>query len=256
MMNNAKIKEKAKKSLKKNSKPLVLATLIIVSLSLVCSFIGSVTNTVWLSFVLGLIVDALLMLGFIKMSSKAARNKKVKLEQLFSNTDLFFKYLGIYIILFVIIVILFLLAAIAFKSLAVVITYQAEINYGLSVLLIAFGLLLEVLIILVSLYLLMSFSQVLFIINDEPKLPIGKTLSKSFDMMEDYVIDYFLLILSFIGWFILGMFTLGILYLWIIPYVTVSCAIFYDKIKKEYDNDKKLPNLFNDEDTKKALKTK
>ncbi len=254
MIDIVKLKVKARKSLSKNYKPLILATIILVGLGLVCSFIGFVTHTDWLSYVLGVIVDALLMLGFVKMISKAVRGKKVKLEQLFSSTDLFFKYLGLTVILFVMMAVLFLLAAIAFKSLVVVITYQAEINYLFSVFLITFGLLLEVLILLVSLYLVICFSQVLFIMNDDVKLPISKVLSKSFDMMEDYVVDYFLLILSFIGWFILGIFTFGILYIWLIPYVMLTCACFYDKVKKEYDNEKKLPNLFNDDDAKEALK--
>ena len=253
-MDIKKIKEKAKKNLSKNKKPLLLATLILIGLSLLSNLLGAITNTTWLSIVLSLIVEALLMLGFVKMATKAARGKKVALEQLFSKTEMFFKYLGLYLTVFVILIIMFLLASIAFKSLAVVITYQTEINYFISVILIAFGLLLESLILLASLYLMISFSQVLFILNDEPKLSVSKILSKSFDMMEDYVIDYFLLILSFIGWFILGIFTLGILYIWLIPYVTVTCAIFYEKIKKEYIKDEKLGSLFNDKDAEEALK--
>lgn len=253
-MDNAKLKEKARKGLDKNKAPLILATFLLVGAGICCSFVGTLINTPWISFVLALIVDALFMLGFVKMVSKAARGKKVKLEQLLSQTDLFFKYILISIVLFVIMAILMLLAAIAFKSLAVVITYQVEINFVLSLILIVFGLLLEIVILFVLLYLSISFSQVLFIMNDEPNLSVGQVLSKSFEMMEDYIFDYFLLILSFIGWFILGIFTLGILYLWLIPYVMITCACFYDKIKKEYDKDKKISNLFNDEDAEEALK--
>ena len=68
---------------------------------------------------------------------------------------------------------------------------------------------------------------------DEPKLSVREILSKSFDMMEDYIVDYFVLIFSFIGWMILGVFTFGILYLWLIPYMLVTLSNFYEKIKKE-----------------------
>ncbi|MEI3508224.1 MAG: DUF975 family protein [Bacilli bacterium] len=52
--------------------------------------------------------------------------------------------------------------------------------------------------------------------------------------MESYIFDYFVLFLSFIGWIVLGIFTLGLLYLWLVPYMLVTMANFYDMIKKEY----------------------
>ena len=71
--------------------------------------------------------------------------------------------------------------------------------------------------------------------RDEPGLPVRKIFSKSFDMMNGYVVDYFILMLSFIGWFILGLFTFGLLYIWLVPYMGVVFAKCYMKIKKDYD---------------------
>lgn len=56
-------------------------------------------------------------------------------------------------------------------------------------------------------------------------------LKKSKEMMKGYKMDYFLLIFSFFGWFILGIFTFGILYIWLIPYVTFAEIEFYEQIK-------------------------
>jgi uncharacterized membrane protein len=39
--------------------------------------------------------------------------------------------------------------------------------------------------------------------------------------------------LSFIGWAILSIFTFGIGLLWLIPYMNVSVAKFYDDIKEK-----------------------
>ena len=49
--------------------------------------------------------------------------------------------------------------------------------------------------------------------------------------MKGHKWEYFVLGLSFLGWMILGVFTLGILYFWLIPYMQVTCANFYESIK-------------------------
>ena len=51
-------------------------------------------------------------------------------------------------------------------------------------------------------------------------------------MMRGYKLDFFILNLSFIGWAILAVFTFGILYFWLLPYMNVTYAKFYDMVKK------------------------
>ena len=57
------------------------------------------------------------------------------------------------------------------------------------------------------------------------------SLKKSREMMKGYKMDYFVFGLSFLGWIILVPFTLGILLIWLYPYMTVATAIYYDKLK-------------------------
>lgn len=57
-------------------------------------------------------------------------------------------------------------------------------------------------------------------------------LRKSEELMNGHKMDYFLLGLSFIGWHILAIFTLGILELWITPYYTTAKFKFLDNIMK------------------------
>ena len=78
-----------------------------------------------------------------------------------------------------------------------------------------------------------NYSQVYFIKLDNPKLKTGEVLAKSKELMNGHKMDYFVLCLSFIGWFILGALTLGILYLWIIPYMSVTQANFYNELVKK-----------------------
>lgn len=56
-------------------------------------------------------------------------------------------------------------------------------------------------------------------------------LKKSEEMMDGHKMDYFTLMLSFIGWHILACFTCGILEIWIIPYQTVAQVKFLSDIK-------------------------
>lgn len=53
--------------------------------------------------------------------------------------------------------------------------------------------------------------------------------------MNGHKMDYFTLILSFIGWHILAIFTCGILEIWIIPYQTVAQIKFLSDIKASYE---------------------
>ncbi|MDO4996534.1 MAG: DUF975 family protein [Bacilli bacterium] len=56
-------------------------------------------------------------------------------------------------------------------------------------------------------------------------------LKKSEEMMDGHKMDYFTLMLSFIGWHILAIFTCGILEIWIIPYQTVAQVKFLTDVK-------------------------
>ncbi|MCT4573888.1 DUF975 family protein, partial [Bacillus thuringiensis] len=53
-------------------------------------------------------------------------------------------------------------------------------------------------------------------------------------MMDGHKMEYFILCLSFIGWFILSCITLGIGFLWLIPYFYTTSAAFYEEIAEEY----------------------
>ena len=81
-----------------------------------------------------------------------------------------------------------------------------------------------------------SYSQTLYVLRDEPSLTYNGAIERSMAMMEGHKMDYFLLILSFIGWYILGIISLGIGFLWINPYVSRTKAIYYEDLKSEYEN--------------------
>ncbi len=96
-----------------------------------------------------------------------------------------------------------------------------------------FVLLWSILLIIPGIIAAFSYSLVLYIALDDPNLGAMETIKKSKEMMKGNKWKLFCLSMSFIGWAILGIFTVGILYFWLIPYISTSSAIFYDDIKKK-----------------------
>ncbi|WP_214848421.1 DUF975 family protein [Exiguobacterium sp. s193] len=80
-----------------------------------------------------------------------------------------------------------------------------------------------------------SFSYMLtyYILRDEPSIGILDAITRSRQMMDGHKKEAFFLVLSFIGWFLLGIVTIGIGFLWIGPYFSVTLAKFYDRVRGE-----------------------
>lgn len=57
-------------------------------------------------------------------------------------------------------------------------------------------------------------------------------LKQSREIMKGYKMDYFIFILSFIGWCLLVPLTFGIILIWLEPYMSVAQIIYYDKLKE------------------------
>ncbi len=79
--------------------------------------------------------------------------------------------------------------------------------------------------------LLYSLAQ--FIAIDNPEMTAKETVLKSQEMMTGNRGNLFLLMLSFIGWAFLCIFTLGIGVLWLTPYMQVATVCFYDRLKNK-----------------------
>lgn len=78
-----------------------------------------------------------------------------------------------------------------------------------------------------------SYSMTYFILLEKPHYTVHQAIDESKRIMQGHKMDLFLLMLSFIGWFLLCAVTFGIAYFWVTPYVTVAMAHFYAKIKEE-----------------------
>lgn len=80
-----------------------------------------------------------------------------------------------------------------------------------------------------------SFSYLLtfYILRDEPSIGILEAITRSRQLMDGHKMEAFLLFLSFIGWALLVIVTLGLAVLWVGPYFSVTLVKFYDRVRGE-----------------------
>ena len=77
----------------------------------------------------------------------------------------------------------------------------------------------------------LMFSQIFYIMADDPETGVIDAFKKSVSLMKNKKLQYLGLILKYVLFFILGVFTLGIWWLWLIPQAYVSFAIFYKELQ-------------------------
>ena len=75
-----------------------------------------------------------------------------------------------------------------------------------------------------------SFSMAFYIINDHPEMTAMEALRESRRLMQGHKMDYFLLQMSFYGWFLLGVLCFGIGTLWASAYLSTANAVFYEEL--------------------------
>lgn len=80
---------------------------------------------------------------------------------------------------------------------------------------------------ILTLSVFLSFSQVFYIILDFPELAPGEVLKKSKELMRGKRLRYLGLLLSFIPFLILGIMSMGIAFIIILPYIRTTLVNFY-----------------------------
>lgn len=76
----------------------------------------------------------------------------------------------------------------------------------------------------------LSYAMTPYILADHPELTAKQAINASKEMMDGYKGDLFMLELSFIGWDILNLLTLGIGSFWLSPYKEATYAAFYREL--------------------------
>jgi len=147
---------------------------------------------------LGLIISGPMVVGFAIFSLNIARGEEAKLEQIFDGFKNFGNAVGAYILM-VIFIMLWMLLLIIPGIIAAI-----------------------------------AYSQTFFILSEDREIGPMDALKKSRDMMDGHKWKYFEMALIFFGLSLLCILTLGIGFLWLVPYMQVSYANFYDDLKGEF----------------------
>ncbi|MFK5880566.1 MAG: DUF975 family protein [Flavobacteriaceae bacterium] len=102
---------------------------------------------------------------------------------------------------------------------------------GAYLLMVLFIFLWTLLLIIPGIIAAISYSMTFFIIAENPDIKPMEAIDKSKAMMDGYKLKYFYLGLRLFGLGLLCILTLGIGFLWLIPYANVCVAKFYDDVK-------------------------
>jgi uncharacterized membrane protein len=154
--------------------------------------IQSIPRVGWIG---GLIVDGPLLLGCVTFFLFLSRKQEAKLSLLFEGFQNFTRALVAYLLL------------------------------------ILYVLLWTLLLIIPGIMAALSYSQTFFILAENPKIEGRDAIRRSKAMMVGNRWKLFCLFWRFFGWCLLGILSLGIGFLWIIPYMQTSLARFYDDLK-------------------------
>lgn len=147
--------------------------------------------------IISIIIESLIAFGMTSFYLKISRNEKVTYKELFSKKHLFWPYIAIYVV-------------------------TTIFTFLWSLLFIIPGIIASI-----------AYSLVYLIKLDNEELSTLEVIKESKRLMDGHKWEYFVLNLSFIGWILLGLLTFGILYFWLIPYMSVTQANFYNYLKEK-----------------------
>jgi uncharacterized membrane protein len=107
-------------------------------------------------------------------------------------------------------------------------------NFVLNLLKSLFIMLWSLLLVVPGIIAAIKYSMAYYIMNDNPGLGALEAIRISTEMMNGHKMRFFEMWLSFLGWFILGIFTAGLGMLYAIPYYRSAKANFYLDLKENY----------------------
>lgn len=234
-MTSKEIKELSKKQLAGNWKIPVIITLAYTILSYLSSKILDNSSSligISLGFIILFSIEVWVTIGLPKFYLKLIeRNGEVDFKDVLTTTSQIKKAFLYNIMVSLISFIFIILGICSITGIIVLKNYKGWESsiYSLAVMAI-FSL-------LISIYIAFHFSISLvpYLIVEKEEIGVVEAIYTSMKMMKGNKTKLFILQISFIGWGILSLFTLGIGALWLGPYMLLSQANFYkdiDRIKQ------------------------
>lgn len=200
-MNRIEIKNKAKEMIKGNLWYIWKIYLVVFAVSFLFGFVGGLFEDIKvISFLLSIVsavISAALSVGAIYYVLKFVRSEKIEIKEVFE----FVKQHWVISVLSTLLVALCVLGG--------------TILLVIPGIIVSFGL---------------YFTS--YVVVDNKELSVTEVIKKSWELTKGYKMELFVFCLSFMGWAILAPFTLGLLYIWLMPYITVATSLLYDELKK------------------------
>lgn len=156
---------------------------------------GAAGSTGTSGSIISLLIAGPFALGAATFSLAISRGKEARVEQIFQGFNRFSTALGAYLLI------------------------------------VLFVLLWMLLLIIPGIMAALSYSMTFYILSDEQSINAEDALKKSKAMMEGYKLKLFYLWIRFFLLALLCVLTLGIGFLWLIPFINITMAKFYDDIK-------------------------
>lgn len=170
----------------------VVAVAVFGTYSLINIVLGNIEEVGWL---VSILISGPFMLGTAIFSLALLRNQNSYYEQVFLGFKRFGTALSAYLLVMI------------------------------------FVILWAILLIVPGIIAAISYSMTFLIIADDAAIGPREAIKKSKRMMNGNKLKFFYLNLRFIGWALLALLTLGIGFLWLIPYIQITFAKFYEDIK-------------------------
>lgn len=75
-----------------------------------------------------------------------------------------------------------------------------------------------------------AYGMYLYLLDVKPDMTVSETIKESMRLMDGHKLDLFLMDLHYLMLILLGIFTLGIYWLWVIPRMRLARVIFFEEI--------------------------
>lgn len=198
MKSNAELKLEGKNSLEGNW-GLAIGACVVVWI-LTAAFVGGSENARTSSFesimsIFSLILSGPLAFGLSKIFLRLNRFQEVSFNNLFDGFNYFLQTFLLHVLKWIFVFLWFLL------------------------------------LIIPGIIAILRYSMAYYIMVDNPGISGLEALRRSKEMMRGHKTRLFLLWLSFLGWFIFGILTVGLGFLYVAPYYEATKASFYEDLK-------------------------
>jgi len=242
MLSNKEIRALSREQLRGNWLKFALINLVMLILAGGCSYLAASKQITGLSLI-QVLIQAFIGLGMFRLLLDIAKGKGFNFSNFWQLGRVYLRYILACILLLILImavnlVIGFILSIVGFSML--IGGMQTLTNMSFYTLptpsagaVIGF-IILTLLALVINIFIELTYELVsLIIIENNDDVGAIDSLAASRKLMKGYKWRLFKLNLSFIGWGILCIFTVGIGFLWLVTYINMSTVNFYRELLKE-----------------------